>query len=1050
MACHWIRGHNHSELMWIVGDRSRFNDQGAVPTASTAADILRKNLENTWPSLRLIRLLTGLAALWHDLGKAGRSFQKLLCPAHIKQKNIYRHEWISLRLFQAFVGSGQDDAAWLRRLAAPPEIDDQSWLAGLQKDGLNAEDKIQPPFTELPPLAAAVAWLFLSHHRLPCPPDKDYLRQEFQLERQLEDLRADWNQPGAGDIQAGAHDYWQFPQGLPVRRVGWQKRAAALARELLGLLEKESDLQPLKDPFIMHLSRLALMLGDHRYSSFSDPRQRLAADQDYALWANTFGGQPNQKLDEHLLGVEKYSGVAARSLPHLSVALPHLGRNKKLRARSGERFQWQNRAVELAEKMRRPGSERGLFIVNMASTGCGKTLANLKIINALAEPNQGPRCAFALGLRVLTRQTGNEYRNRLGLGEESVAILAGGAATRRLYEQNQDEDQGAASAAEHTLLDEDAEVLYEGETEDSWILEKLLPADSQAKAWRLLAAPLLCCTIDHLMPATESLRGGRQIAPMLRLLSGDLVLDELDDYDLGDLPALTRLVFWAGLLGSRVLISSATIPPALAQGMFSAYLAGRRHFQRNRGERPLEPPSIGCAWLDEFQAETLDCTAEEAFAVGHRNFADRRLARLEAAPARRRAEILTLPNQKTEPNLPKIFAEQILQAAITLHKRHHIQEPHSGRRVSFGLARLANIEPLFETARVMFGQAVPQGFHIHLCVYHSQFPLLLRSGIEQRLDQTLKRQDGHDPCSRPEIRRLLEIPAASGVTDHLFLVLASPIAEVGRDHDYDWAVIEPSSLRSLIQLAGRIRRHRPPLEVEEPNLIIFDHNYKSLAGQAPAYWRPGFENDGEFRLREHSLKKLLREKEYRILTSMTRLRPHPDGFDPQTRLADLEHARLKKALIPPPAAPAPGRRGGGGSTCLGAYSCWRQPQAMLSGLLQKKQPFRQSDGRPKVDLYLAPDETGDNLTLIQLFKSSNGRLQLDVDVSNLLTLIELESGLGVSAWGETDYRQCLREWSEKIGLEERLCARRFGTVTLPESPLRGWNFHPALGFAPRK
>jgi CRISPR-associated endonuclease/helicase Cas3 len=39
-------------------------------------------------------------------------------------------------------------------------------------------------------------------------------------------------------------------------------------------------------------------------------------------------------------------------------------------------------------------------------------------------------------------------------------------------------------------------------------------------------------------------------------------------------------------------------------------------------------------------------------------------------------------------------------------------------------------------------------------------------------------------------------------------VLGSPVTEVGRDHDYDWAVVEPSSMRSLIQLAGRVRRHR--------------------------------------------------------------------------------------------------------------------------------------------------------------------------------------------------------------------------------------------------
>ncbi|MBN0343716.1 hypothetical protein JTM70_37585, partial [Pseudomonas aeruginosa] len=35
VACHWIRGRDHSELLWIVGDASRFNAQGAVPTNRT-------------------------------------------------------------------------------------------------------------------------------------------------------------------------------------------------------------------------------------------------------------------------------------------------------------------------------------------------------------------------------------------------------------------------------------------------------------------------------------------------------------------------------------------------------------------------------------------------------------------------------------------------------------------------------------------------------------------------------------------------------------------------------------------------------------------------------------------------------------------------------------------------------------------------------------------------------------------------------------------------------------------------------------------------------
>jgi len=35
VACFWIRGHNHSELIWIVGDAGQFNERGANKTGRT-------------------------------------------------------------------------------------------------------------------------------------------------------------------------------------------------------------------------------------------------------------------------------------------------------------------------------------------------------------------------------------------------------------------------------------------------------------------------------------------------------------------------------------------------------------------------------------------------------------------------------------------------------------------------------------------------------------------------------------------------------------------------------------------------------------------------------------------------------------------------------------------------------------------------------------------------------------------------------------------------------------------------------------------------------
>lgn len=111
VACHWLRGRDHAELLWIVGDTRRFNTEGNTPTNTTQRDVLRAQDENDWLSGEDIRLLAGLAALFHDLGKACQAFQQRLRSDKPQPANIYRHEWVSLRLLQGFVGS-DDDAGW--------------------------------------------------------------------------------------------------------------------------------------------------------------------------------------------------------------------------------------------------------------------------------------------------------------------------------------------------------------------------------------------------------------------------------------------------------------------------------------------------------------------------------------------------------------------------------------------------------------------------------------------------------------------------------------------------------------------------------------------------------------------------------------------------------------------------------------------------------------------------------------------------------------------------------------------------------------------------
>ncbi|WP_238455971.1 type I-F CRISPR-associated helicase Cas3f [Azohydromonas lata] len=611
VACHWIRGLDHSELLWTVGDARCFNAQGAVPTNTTSSNVLRTQDENDWHSGEDIDLLSALAALLHDLGKSCLAFQERL-KNKWEGRNDYRHEWVSLRLFEAFVGD-DDDATWLARLCGPDAGRLDAWITehfeNELRDGLVPEPK--PPFASLAgrPLAQAVGWLVVTHHRLPVMPgnvDAETGKRPWlgvkldnitsrELANVLAQIQSTWNELPQSEERGRIKAYWTFPQGLPVTTPHWQRQAARIARRLLCRLQhadRGAGYAWLAEPYVMHLARLSLMLADHHYSSLEGKHaERVTVPAGCSLLANTCrDGSPNQTLDEHLIGVAKASREIAHALPRFAQALPRLGKCRALRQRaSDERFRWQDKAADLAATLRERSRRQGAFIVNMASTGCGKTLGNARVMHALADPVLGLRCAFAMGLRTLTLQTGREMRAKLGLGDDELAIRVGGAASRELFEHYEAKAEKTGSASRQELLDEEAEVDFEEGRDGDPLLRRVFK-DPMAR--RLLEAPVLVCTIDHLTPATESQRGGRQIAPMLRLLSGDLVLDEPDDFGLEDLPALTRLVHWAGLLGSRVLLSSATLPPSLVQGLFEAYRHGRAHFNRHRGDRP----STGAAW----------------------------------------------------------------------------------------------------------------------------------------------------------------------------------------------------------------------------------------------------------------------------------------------------------------------------------------------------------------------------------------------------------------------------------------------------------------------
>ena len=118
VSCHWIRSRSRSELVWIVGNRDKFDDEGVVPVHYTESNVfigeyeveLQKILANTngqrldqhlfavgYVASKIITKLVPdrsnlakavfIAGLWHDMGKIDKSFQTWL-RKELKKKNI--------------------------------------------------------------------------------------------------------------------------------------------------------------------------------------------------------------------------------------------------------------------------------------------------------------------------------------------------------------------------------------------------------------------------------------------------------------------------------------------------------------------------------------------------------------------------------------------------------------------------------------------------------------------------------------------------------------------------------------------------------------------------------------------------------------------------------------------------------------------------------------------------------------------------------------------------------------------------------------------------
>lgn len=784
VLCRKVSGFSKKKavIQWIIGNPARFTHSGdfsvhhSVKAFSKSGAGTKRISGKPLSLYRMIWDWSRMAGQCHDLGKNHLAFQDKL-RGNSKVSDTVRHEILSTRLM------------W------EPVTDSGDLLRSAY---LHFQDKFRDRLdVQWGKPETILSWVVASHHRLP--------GKGFSLRGTSGHVR----DPKPGEIPYCTIDDLPFP------------RAASL---------------PFPDkiafPAFAFYVRLALMLGDHYVSAMDPSREppsgffarrvwQILNDRQYIAY--TAKANRRQVLRNHLDAVGFAAGWIARFVfrEGLSKGLPTLaaGEGYTHVGRSG-RFAWQGQAVDTVLSDTADGPRLALV---MASTGSGKTLGCLALADALcARRGKDLRATVALGLRTLTLQTGAAYREKLDLQADDLSVVLGSQEVRELHESSLRDEEGAG---EHTYTT-DAQDFWASQTDrlPSWVASEFTGRKAKDDPGFLLS-PLLVCTIDQIMEAAD-LRKSGWIKPLLRLASGPLILDEIDNYDLSDLVPILRLIYLAGLLGQDVVVSTATLYPALAESVFLAHQSGwqaRKALFQESGEHRagiFYDGDAGSFWLGgDFQKSYGD-------------FCANRFCNLDR---RRLTEFLPV-----YPDPDAAFAD-LGNRVVSLHRAHARATPY-GNRLSVGMIRFAHVREVMRAARHL-AESLFEDVRIVLVPYHSRNTLLSRSFIEYRLDGMLYRGKNPDqPLSDPDVQRCLQEARISG-KDLCVVVVCSPVEEVGRDHDFDWGIIEPSSTRSIVQTAGRILRHRHQSVPQFPNVFLYHKPVRALANgySRSVYVKPGYE-----------------------------------------------------------------------------------------------------------------------------------------------------------------------------------------------------------------
>lgn len=806
----------------------------------------KKKIKTFYPNyIRLGSICLRIAGLFHDVGKINKQFQ-LKLSSNIPKADDVRHELISYFLFKEYCTDNHIsfDSAWNNA-----KIKIEKFI-----NGDNFLD-----FNLITNWKDLVGFLILTHHRLPHSIKNK--EQKFSTKNSLNLItyyKTELKSLNKESLEYDKQTFKQIEKNI--------KEALLLMNR--NIIKNSSTIEDLNFWFATSiLSRACLIFSDHEQSSIKIKSDRELNNEDLIrenkinkdLHANTILNSLNkrkyynQKLDWHL---KKVADRAFQIITQIySMNLPYLSERtieNLLKPTNIEKFFWQNEVVSHFSKIK----EQSL-IFNIAGTGSGKTRGNVLALAALNKSQDKKfRFSTALNLRSLTLQTIDSYKNQLNLSDEEILGIIGDDNISKLFNDNQkqnddDEEQDENYFTDYKISLNDninipdfLDIFLGLSIKQGNEIIKIRKSNKKAK---ILSSPVLVSTIDFLNDAGDLRKQGNHSLSLLRIMHNDLILDEIDSYEPEALTAICRIIMLSAMFGNNIIVSSATLSKDCALIIKEAFKKGcllKKSLHSSLKDKLNDNINESIFFISNTE-KTVKYNSDKDFENEYLQYIDLMLDKNKKITKK----AMILNSEKNRTDLYNSIVNDI-------QEKHNIfKHSFENKNISFGLIRIANIRNVVNLTEYLSKH--PQlSNKIQICCYHSQHTLLQRQYIEERLEFLLNRK-GEIPNFKKDKEFKEEIKNIES-NEIIFVVVASPVAEIGRDFDFDWGICEPSSSQSLVQTAGRINRHRE-IEVNESNFSILEYNFNSFNNKCNLIFnKPGLDfnifNDKERRNINYSIK----------------------------------------------------------------------------------------------------------------------------------------------------------------------------------------------------